>query len=198
MLPTEMDIKQFRQVVNFVTPLEEAVMDDFQAIFRLQLVEKGENFISEGEIAGHVAFVCNGLLRSYYISPKGEEFNKHFFLEGTFLAPLTSLVLKIPSPLYIGTLETTRILIAEFADLESLYDKHLILNKLARKLTEFAWIGKEKRETQLIMLSATDRYQAFLEEYPGLESRIPQYHIASYLGITPVQLSRIRASLNIG
>ncbi|MDH3326953.1 MAG: hypothetical protein OEM38_09590 [Gammaproteobacteria bacterium] len=59
-------------------------------------------------------------------------------------------------------------------------------------------LEKERRETQLIMFDASTRYHAFLEEFRGLEKRIPQYHIASYLGITPVQLSRIRSSINIG
>jgi len=76
------------------------------------------------------------------------------------------------------------------------YSKHPALNRVGRILVEHAWIGKERRETQLIMLNASERYRAFREEYPGLEQRIPQYHIASYLGITPVQLSRIRAHKN--
>jgi len=182
------------KIIKKVCSLDEKSISAFTSLFNPKVLDKGENFISEGDNGDSIAFVQSGLLRSYYISPKGEEYNKHFFLEGSFLAPLTSLILKQVSPVYIGALEKTHILIANYADLEKAYDSHLELNILGRKLIEFAWIGKERRETQLIMLDATERYKAFKEEFPGLDQRIPQYHIASYLGITPVQLSRIRSN----
>ncbi len=142
-----------------------------------------------------ILFLAQGLLRSYYISPKGEEVNKHFFLAGSLAAPLTSLVTKEPSPVYIGALEPSRLLQARYQDILRLYQQYPNLNKIGRVAVELAWIAKERRETQLIMLDAKARYRAFQDEYPGLEQRIPQYQIASYLGITPVQLSRIRKPL---
>lgn len=165
-------------------------------IFAEDSIKKGEDFIREGERGERLAFLKDGLLRSYYISPKGQEYNKHFFTAGSFVVPVTSLVTGQPSPVYIGALEDSAILVASYRELENLYAKHLHLNILGRKLVELGWIGKERRETQLIMLDARQRYRAFLEEFPGLEQRIPQYHIASYLGITPVQLSRIRGQKN--
>ncbi|MCP4271514.1 MAG: Crp/Fnr family transcriptional regulator [Gammaproteobacteria bacterium] len=188
-----MENTQLLEVINKLCNLSKTVLDTFQSIFIDKEIAKGECFITEGDYGDSFAFIKSGLLRSYYISPKGEEYNKHFFLAGSFVAPLTSLVLHEPSPVYIGALESTKIMVANYKDLEKLYNAHLELNILGRKLVEFAWIEKERRETQLIMLEAKDRYKAFLKEYPGLEQRIPQYHVASYLGITPVQLSRIRA-----
>lgn len=185
---------QLLEVINNVCNLSDKALDAFQSIFIDKEIAKGENFITEGDDADSLAFIKSGLLRSYYISPKGEEYNKHFFLAGSFVAPLTSLVLHEPSPVHIGALENSQVMIASYKDIEDLYNSHLELNILGRKLVEFAWIGKERRETQLIMLEAKDRYEAFLKEYPGLDQRIPQYHIASYLGITPVQLSRIRSN----
>lgn len=170
--------------------------DALRSIFVEAEVAKGSDFIREGEVAKQIAFIEEGLLRSYYISPHGLERNKHFFEAGSFVAPLTSLVTQQPSPVYIGALEDSKVLVASYDALERLYMKHLELNILGRKLVEFGWITKERRETQLIMLDATQRYRAFLAEYPGLDQRIPQYHIASYLGITPVQLSRIRSQMN--
>lgn len=154
----------------------------------------GEDWICEGDQGDAILFVAEGLLRSYYISPKGEEVNKHFFLAGSLAAPLTSLVTGAPSPVYIGALESSRILQARYRDVLSLYEEYPVLNKVGRVAVELAWVAKERRETQLIMLDARQRYRAFQEEYPGLERRIPQYQVASYLGITPVQLSRIRKS----
>ncbi len=188
-----MENTQLLAVINKLCNLSNTTLDAFQSVFIDKEIAKGECFITEGDYGYSFAFIKSGLLRSYYISPKGEEYNKHFFLADNFVAPLTSLVLHEPSPVYIGALESTKIMVANYKDLEKLYNAHLELNILGRKLVEFAWIEKERRETQLIMLEAKDRYKAFLKEYPGLEQRIPQYHVASYLGITPVQLSRIRA-----
>ncbi len=191
-----MQTAEIKQVISQITKLSSPASAAFCGIFSEDRIEKGKDFIREGEMGDRLAFVRQGLLRSYYISPKGEEYNKHFFVAGSFLAPLTSLVTKQPSPVYIGALEGSDILVASYSDLESLYSEYLELNILGRKLVEYAWIGKERRETQLIMLSATERYHAFLEEFPGLDQRIPQYQVAFYLGITPVQLSRIRAQRN--
>jgi hypothetical protein len=74
-----------------------------------------------------------------------------------------------------------------------LYDKYPKIERLARILAEYFFVRKEKREIELVTLEAKERYAIFQKEHPKLEQRIPQYHIASYLGITPTQLSRIRS-----
>lgn len=79
---------------------------------------------------------------------------------------------------------------------ESLYKRHRCWETLGRKLAEGLYIKKEMKERLLLMNTAEERYLQFLKEFPGLEKRVPQYHIASYLGITPVSLSRIRSSSN--
>jgi len=116
-----------------------------------------------------------------------------YFSQTQVMGPLTSLVLNRPSPVHIGAMEDSELLVAPYKDVARLYETNPEVNKIGRIIIEYAWIGKERRETQLIMLDATQRYLAFLEEFPKLDMRIPQYHIASYLGITPVQLSRIRS-----
>ena len=165
----------------------------FVAPFRVSMLEREQHFVRAGEVGFDVCFVHEGLLRSYYLSAKGQEFNKHFFVEGSFAAPLASLVTHEPSPVSIDALEATTVLRTSYSNLLEIYEKYPALNEVGRVLVEYAWIGKERRETQLIMLNAAERYRAFLKEFPGLSQRIPQYQIASYLGITPVQLSRIRA-----
>ena len=180
------------RTVRRVCDLDDTILGAFIDLFSARSLGEGEDFIREGDVGQHIGFVADGLLRSYYVSPRGEEYNKHFFRPGEVFAPLTSLVMKQPSPVYIGALLDSTIMLADHAALEDLYERYPLLNRLGRKLVEWAWIGKERRETQLIMLDATERYDAFLEEYPGLDQLIPQYHIASYLGISPVQLSRIR------
>ncbi len=192
---TEIGALAMRKFVSQICPLDEHVVDAFIGIFHHKTYKKGEDFVIEGEVSEHIAFLVDGLLRSYYISPKGDESNKHFFLNNAFIAPLTSLVMQMPSPVNIGCMEESVMMVAEYRHLERLYIEHPTLNMLGRKLVEWAWVGKERRETQLIMLNATERYHAFKEEFYRLEERISQYQVASYLGITPVQLSRIRAQM---
>ena len=69
------------------------------------------------------------------------------------------------------------------------------LERLARKMAEYYFLEKERKELEIVMLNATERYQLFQAEFPKIEQYIPQYHVASYLGITPIQLSRIRHRL---
>jgi CRP-like cAMP-binding protein len=76
-----------------------------------------------------------------------------------------------------------------------LYDKFPDLERVGRRLAEFYFVDKEQREIEIVLLDAEKRYQIFLQQYPGLSQLIPQYHIASYLGVTPTQLSRIRRKL---
>lgn len=85
------------------------------------------------------------------------------------------------------------ILVANYADIEKLYSKHHSLEHLGRKIAEFYFLEKEQKEIEMGLLDADKRYEIFQLRFPGIESYIPQYHIASYLGISPTQLSRIRS-----
>ncbi|MDH5599450.1 MAG: Crp/Fnr family transcriptional regulator, partial [Cyclobacteriaceae bacterium] len=84
--------------------------------------------------------------------------------------------------------------IAEYSRMTDLYDSIPNLERFARKLVEQIFVSKERREIEIVMLSAAERYELFKKKFPELEKSIPQYHIASYLGISPTQLSRIRGN----
>ena len=183
------------QTLSKLCALSERELQPLLALFRATTLQSGEDFVKEGQLGTQLAFLESGLLRSYYISPDGKEHNKHFFQAGELLAPLTSLDTGLPSPVYIGCLREAQLQVADYARLLQVYEDFPYLNKVGRVVVEWAWIGKERRETQFIMMNTEERYRAFLEEFPELENEIPQYHIASYLGMSPVQLSRIRAKL---
>jgi len=85
------------------------------------------------------------------------------------------------------------LLVSDYKKFERLYDTHPRLERMARIVAERFFVTKEKREIELATLEAKDRYLIFQEEHPGLEQLIPQYHIASFLGVSATQLSRIRA-----
>ena len=101
----------------------------------------------------------------------------------------------VPAPYSVQALEPTVALSAAWADLEALYDRHPALERLGRRIAERIAVKKELRERALLELTATERYQAFVRDEPALFARLPLYHVASYVGVTEVSLSRIRGRL---
>lgn len=171
---------------------------DFRELFHPAELSKGDYFVQEGDRNDQVAFILEGALRAYYLDKNGTFYNKTFFVENTFAASLASILQHIPSYLNFDALLDTRMLVANYYRIEALFPQHRCLETGVRKLIEYEWvIKKEQRELRLVLNNATERYLYFREEYPGLENKIPQYHIASHLGITPIQLSRIRAKIKV-
>ena len=183
------------QVLQTFTAVPDSEIKKAQQIFRPLSLQKGTNYVQAGDIPQTLGFVVNGLLRLFYIDEEGNEFNKSFCMENSFVAAYSSLLLQEPSRLFIETLEDTHLLVATHTDYVTLTDGHICWQIVNRKLAESLFIKKEKRESELLLDDATTRYLTFLAEYPGLEKRLKQYHIASYLGITPIALSRIRTKL---
>ena len=103
-----------------------------------------------------------------------------------------SLITGNPNNINIQALTDCSLLTVDYKQLVGLYDKHPMLERMARIIAETIFVVKEKREIELVTLDATQRYQIFKQEHPTLENLIPQYHIASYLGVSATQLSRIR------
>jgi CRP-like cAMP-binding protein len=139
--------------------------------------------------------VVSGLLRLYYIDANGNEFIKSFCVENEIVAAYSALLLHEPSRLFIQALEPSTLLVADFAEYQAVSAQHACWQMVNSRIAETLFIKKEKREAALLLDDAETRYRAFLAEYPQLEQRVKQHHIASYLGITPVSLSRIRARL---
>lgn len=157
-------------------------------------IPRNDHVVRIGDRTETVLFVIRGVLRAYWLDEGGTEYNKTFFTEGMFATPIVALLQGAPSHLGIESLTDVTALKTRFSRLMQLIDTFQSLNLLYRRHLETKWvIEKEMREIRLATDNARVRYEVFLEEYPDLEQRIPLYHIASHLGITNVQLSRIRA-----
>ena len=187
--------ERLRAVVEHFQPLTTEAWDDFLALFSPMELKKGEYLVRAGERNDTTAFVLSGALRAYYTDDQGNEYNKTFFVDSSFATSIASVLQDIPSYLSFDALLPTQMLVGSFRHITALYEKHRCIESLVRKVIESEWVvKKEQRELRLVMNDAADRYAFFQEEYPGLENKIPQYHIASHLGVTPIQLSRIRAA----
>lgn len=165
-------------------------------IFHLRKLGKNEFFVHEGSVPRTVGFIISGLVRFFFINESGEEFNRGFSVESDFIASYSALLAQEISPFSIQALEDTILLEAYYNELEPLLRKSSALQMIEKKIVDSLFLKKQKRETLLLSEDATGRYKRFLEDDPSLESRISLYHIASYLGITNVSLSRIRKKLS--
>jgi CRP-like cAMP-binding protein len=183
-------LTRFLQAHADIPPAE---CDRVARIFHPYNLTNGQFFIQAGDVPTTFGFLISGLCRLYYLDAAGTEWTKSFCLAGSVVAAYSALLRGEPSRLFIEALEPSTFLVAEYAAYQTVTSEHPCWQIVHRKLAEDLFIKKEQRESQLLLDDAPTRYQHFLAEYPGLEARVKQYHIASYLGITPVSLSRIRA-----
>ncbi|MNI08038.1 hypothetical protein D3C73_610620 [compost metagenome] len=116
-------------------------------------------------------------------------------MNNEFITSYSSLLQNAPSFFAIQALMDSQLIVIPYSDFQSLFARHICWERLGRIIVEQLFVKKETRERELLLLSAEARYLLFLEKYGQVVKHIPQYHIASYLGITPVALSRIRKKL---
>lgn len=161
-------------------------------LFTHATLRKGNYFIKQGQQAREIGFLYKGIIRGYYSSNEGFEYNKHFFIAPSFIGGYASIITNTPNQIQQQALTDCEILVAPAADFRLLFNQCPDLERAARILAEQFFVQKEQREIDLVLLDADERYRRFQQVYPELEALLPQYHIASYLGITPTQLSRIR------
>ncbi|MCF4969254.1 Crp/Fnr family transcriptional regulator [Nostoc sp. CMAA1605] len=164
-------------------------------VFQEITLNTGEFLVRAGEIPSRIAFVVSGILRLYYVNSAGSEFTKSFCPENHFVTAYGALILQQPANFFIEAIEDSFLLVIDYRQYLQLCAGNSCWQEINHKLVEALYLKKEKREAELLLDDATTRYKKFLQEYPNLDQRVKQYHIASYLGISPVSLSRIRKNL---
>lgn len=177
------------QLIHFT----ENEMEILTSLFSEIKFKKNDYFAKEGEYSSKLAFITKGIIRAFFRNKSGNEYNKTFFTASSFIAAYSSITTKKENLINLQCLTDCTLLVADFEKITSLYNDYPKIERLARILAEYKFAIKEKREIELVTLEARERYEIFKSEHPNLENLVNQYHIASYLGITPTQLSRIRA-----
>lgn len=168
-----------------------------QNIFVPKKIKRDIYFLQEGEQSIELAMVMKGLFRAYYIDEKGGDITKYFYPEGSMLFSYKAYITRTNSQYSIQALEDSEILVARISDFEEVVKGNTHLISFYKKILDDALVLKEEHACSFKLLDSAERYMQFLAQYPGLEKRVKQYHIASYLGITPVSLSRIRKKLDL-
>lgn len=184
----------WREIGRRFSPVPEAEWPRLESLARPMRLAKGEWFLRPGDDARRFAVVRQGLLRLYYIDEAGAEATKAFRGAPDFASAYRELLRGEPSRTYVQAVEDSELLVFDFPRLERLYAGQAWWERLARLVAERHFLDKEQREYEFLQLSAARRYALFLEAMPDVARRVPQYMVASYLGVTPVALSRIRGS----
>jgi CRP/FNR family transcriptional regulator, anaerobic regulatory protein len=155
-------------------------------------IKRKQYILQEGDICKYFTYVVEGCFKMYGVDKSGTEHNLLFAAEDDWIADLDSLHKERPSKLFIEAIEPSTVLQISKGDLWYLYTNHPKFNRNFRVIIEDKYIELQNRLLQTFSTTAYERYESFLEQYPNLSVRLPNTQIASYLGITPEFLSKIR------
>lgn len=186
------------ELMSQLTTLTEEEKIDIENSFPEAEMEKGTYLLKEGQVAKEAYFVIKGCIRAYQLID-GEEKTTAFFTEEQSVVNFDSMVNQKPSKINFVCEENTTVAVLNAKKEKVLYEKHPRFEAFCRSGVEQMMGEKQTQLEELITLKPTQRYKKLQQTRPGLINRVPQYHIASYLGIKPETLSRIRkkiASLN--
>ncbi len=179
------------QTLKQITTLESEEEVLFQNAFKSFSLPKNEFFLQSTEVNTKLGFLCKGLVR-YFVFKNEEEATLEFTKEGEFVADYGSFISKQPSIQNIQALEDCEFLVIDYDELQKLYKVSKNANLLGRIIIEHRFIIMVNQLLTAHQYNPEDRYRYFLEHYKDLVQRIPQYLIASYVGVKPQSLSRIR------
>lgn len=177
---------------NNLIPLNNEEIELVSTYFKPRLYRKRQYVLQEGDVCNHFNFVVRGCLRMYKVDDKGNIHIIQFASENWWLTDIGSFHERKPSELNIDALEDTMVLQISYDNLIALYTQVAKFDRIFRVLIENSFVTLQNRLLKNISSTAEDRYNSFIEVYPHLSNRLPQTQIASFLGITPEFLSRLR------
>lgn len=182
--------EELKVLIDQHVALEEGAWEELHKSLTLKQVKRKEHFLRQGEVARYIGLVTKGYARLYYLQD-GKEITKDFNFENFFCGSYASFSLQQPSRFNVVAMEDLTLILLH-RDIFNLFDKYPGLQKFGRLMMERMFIRKELRESSFLLDSAEERYEELRTQFPGIELRVPQKYLASYLGITPETLSRIR------
>jgi len=182
-----------KNISRFITlsPEEEQY---FTSLLKVKKIKKKQYLLQEGDISRHQYFVVKGCLRTYTIDEKGQEHIIQFAIEDWWTGDMYSFLTQTPARFTIDAIEDSELLSLEKNALEELYSKVPKFEKFFRHLLQNAFVSLQERVLSNLSQPADERYCTFITKYADMEKRLPLKQIASYLGITPESLSRIRSN----
>jgi CRP-like cAMP-binding protein len=174
---------------SHITKEDEAtIISAFEPVF----IKKKKDLLVSGQVCEYLYFITKGCLRSFYIDAKGNEHVYQIRMDNSWIGDIDNYFSKKASKYNIEALEDTTLLRIPIERLEQLFIEVPSLERYFRIVFQKAYINALNRISATMWETAIDRYNSMLKEHPEIFQRVPLVHIASYLGITPESLSRIR------
>jgi CRP-like cAMP-binding protein len=186
----------FFKVMTSIIEIDETDRTLIASLLKPKEIEKGTILLRQGDVEKSVAFIEKGIFRHYTIVRDGKDISLLFTFENWFVGEMSSFITQSPSYYFIEALTDAKIWQLSYDNLQKLYLHTTVGNKLGRKMMEQLYIRKAERERNLLMMNAEERYLDLIRQAPHILQNIPLKYIASYLGITPQALSRIRKNIN--
>jgi CRP-like cAMP-binding protein len=184
--------RSFAALVLGLAPIGAAALAAIEALMLSRSFDAGALLLRAGDRAEWSFFIHRGLVREFYVGERGEEHTRSFLAQGELTGSLLDLLSAGPAVTWIEALEPTSTLALRHRDFDALAERFPEVHHLARRLAEAVYVRKARREHEMLALSAARRHARWLEEHAALDARLSRRHVASYLGITPEHLSRLR------
>lgn len=162
----------------------------------VQEIPKKTMLLHEGAVCNFESFVNKGCIRNYYIDEKGDEVTLQFAVENWWVSDITSFHNKVPSQMFIETLEDCEVLTLTPESKEKLLKEVPKFERMFRLMVQKNLANLQQRLFKTIATTASEKYLDFLKRYPDIPQRVAQHYIASYLGFTPEFLSKVRSRLS--
>jgi len=183
-----------RKIFNKLVPLNDEEWAAIRSCIKERTFKKGEFLCRHGQVENYLSVIYQGTCRGFY-SKDGEEISVTFMFDNDYVSAYYSFLTERPSLMSIQALTSVNVLSISKTDLEELCDTYKSIERIGRLNAERIYRRKEEREVALLTMSATERYIDLLGRHPKVLKHIPLKHIASYLGVKPESLSRIRKKL---
>jgi CRP-like cAMP-binding protein len=185
-------MKTVFQSIQVLSENELSQLDDFVTI---RTLKKGDFLLKENQICNEIVFIKKGILRSYFFNHHGDEITNCFAFENEFMASFSSFITREFAQENIQALVDTELQIITHESLEKLYKIGIHWQEIGRKLTEMEYVTLQKRMISFQKLSGKQRYEELYQNHQKYIQLIPLQYLASYLGVTPRHLSRIRKAI---
>jgi CRP/FNR family transcriptional regulator, anaerobic regulatory protein len=195
MMSPQKDFQQIREYVSRFVSLSEDEWKPFLDSLVKRQVPKGGYLMEAGQVCDYVAFINKGLFRTFCMV-NNEEATNNFSFSGNFLTNYPSFLTRQPSIEYHQALEDAEVLLLSYEKIQMIYNQVPSWEKFGRLIAEFILIRISERNQSMLFLSAEEQYLDLMKTRPKVIANIPQHYIASYLGIQPESLSRIRKRLS--
>jgi CRP-like cAMP-binding protein len=183
------------QAIAVHTTLTEKEQDYFVSLLQEKKLKKKQFLLHENEVSKYSAFVTKGCLRSYAIDSSGFEHILQFAPPGWWITDMASVISGLPGKLTIDALEDSEVLLFARDDQQQLFEKMPKFERFFRIITENSVVAANNRLLDYMSLSAQQRYDVFCKRYPMLMKTLPQKQIASYIGVTPEFLSKMKSDM---